>query len=66
MKSSPLQNDADKLARIKRLAQAHATPASNIGCHQLALKILKIIDTSDEHPSKGDDHVSVPPMGTGG
>ena len=33
-----------KLARIKRLALAHATPASNIGAHRLAVRILEIIN----------------------
>ena len=56
---------AEKLARIKRIARSHCSPASNIGCHQLAVTILKIINTSDEQPFKGDDHASVPPMGTG-
>ena len=63
----PKTSDAEKLARIKRIAQAHNTPASNVGAHLLAVKILEIINNaSDEQLSKGDDHVGVPPMVTGG
>ena len=36
--------DDTKLEAIRRIAQAHATPASNIGAHRLAVRILEIIN----------------------
>ena len=49
----PKSTDAQKLAQIKRLAQAHNTPAVNICCHRLAQLILEAINGNAE--SKDND-----------
>ena len=37
-----------KLALIKRLAQQHATAASNVGAHRLAVRVLEIVNSTNE------------------
>lgn len=34
----------DKLNQIEQLCQRYATPAVNVGCHDLAKKVLRIIE----------------------
>ena len=35
----------ETIARIKRLAQRHNSPAVNVGAHRLAQLILKVIES---------------------
>ena len=39
--------DQEKLAKIKRLAQRHNSPAVNVGAHRLAVLIIEIINSND-------------------
>ena len=48
---SPLTDPVEALSAIRRIAQRHASPASNVGAHALAWRILKIVNSNEGEPN---------------